>query len=58
MGDRKAVDEIYFIYREATGIALKDGGGVVEAVGNDPFASGEGGLNEFADEFGSARGKE
>jgi hypothetical protein len=39
MGDRKAVDKIYFIHGEATGIALENGGGVVKTVGNDPFSS-------------------
>jgi hypothetical protein len=58
MGDRKAVDEIYFIHGEATGIALEDGGGVVKTVGDDPFASGQGRKDGLADEFGSARGKE
>jgi hypothetical protein len=58
MGDRKAVDEIYFIHGEATGIALEDGGGVVKTVSDDPFASGQGRKDGLADEFGSARGKE
>jgi hypothetical protein len=58
MGDRKAVDEIYFIHREATGVALENGGGVVKTVSDDPFASGQGRKDGLADEFGSARGKE
>jgi hypothetical protein len=58
MGDRKAVDEIYFIHGEATGIALENGGGVVKTVSNDPFASGQGRKDGLAHEFGSARGKE
>jgi hypothetical protein len=58
MGDRKAVDKIYFIHGEATGIALENGGGVVKTVSDDPFASGQRRKDGLADEFGSARGKE
>jgi hypothetical protein len=57
MGDRKAVDEIYFIHREAPGIALENSGGVVKTVSDDPFASGQGRQDGLADEFGTARGK-
>jgi hypothetical protein len=58
MGDGEAVDKIYFIHRETSGIALENGGGVVKTVGDNPFASGQGRKDGLADEFGSARGKE
>jgi len=57
VGDGEMVDKINCFDGESAGIALEDGGGVVKAVGNDPFSSGEGGVNELANEFGSARGK-
>jgi hypothetical protein len=57
VGDGEMIDEINFCHGESAGIALEDGGGVVKAVGNDPFSSGEGGMNELANEFGAARGK-
>jgi hypothetical protein len=57
MGDRKAVDEIYFIHGKATGIALENGGGVVKTVGNDPFSSIQCRKDGLAYEFGTARGK-
>jgi hypothetical protein len=37
---------------------LENGGGVVEAVGNDPISSSKGGMDELSDELGSAGGKE
>jgi hypothetical protein len=57
VGDGEMVDKINCFDGESAGIALEDGGGVVKAVGNNPFSSGEGGVNELANEFGSARGK-
>ncbi len=57
VGDGEMVDKVNCFNGESAGIALEDGGGVVKAVGNDPFSSGEGGMNELAHEFGSARGK-
>jgi hypothetical protein len=57
VGDGEMIDEINFCHGESAGIALEDGGGVVKAVGNDPISSGEGGMNELANEFGAARGK-
>ncbi|KRP32332.1 MAG: hypothetical protein ABS32_04120, partial [Verrucomicrobia subdivision 6 bacterium BACL9 MAG-120820-bin42] len=58
LGDGEVIDKIDLGHGQAAGIPLEDGGGVVEAVGNDPFASSEGGMNQFADEFGAAGGKE
>jgi len=57
MGDRKAVDKIYFIHREAAGIALENGGGVVKTVSDDPFSSIQCRKDGLADEFGTACGK-
>jgi hypothetical protein len=58
VGNGKAVDKAYFFHWEAAGIPLKNGGGVVEAIGNDPFSSGQGRKDGLAYEFGSARGKQ
>jgi len=55
--DGVAVYEGYLFHREATGIALENGGGVVEAVGNDPVSSSKGGMDELADELRSAGGE-
>ena len=57
LGDGEVIDETDLLHRKAPGIALENGGGVVEAVGNDPFASSEGGMNELSDELGSAGGE-
>jgi hypothetical protein len=58
VGDGKAVDKADFFHGEATGIPLENGGGVVEAIGNDPFSSGQGRKDGLAYEFGSARGEQ
>ena len=58
LGDGKAVDEADFFHREAAGISLKNGGGVVKAIGNDPLSPGQGRKDGLAYEFGPAGGKE
>jgi hypothetical protein len=58
VGDGKAVDEADFFHREAAGISLKNGGGVVKAIGNDPLSPGQGRKDGLAYEFGPAGGKE
>jgi len=57
MGDGVLVNKFNCFDGESAGIALENGSGVVKAVGNDPFSSGEGGMDELANEFGAARGK-
>jgi len=57
VGDGEMVDKVNCFDGESAGITLEDGGGVVKAVGNDPFSSGEGRVNELANKFGAARSK-
>ena len=56
--DGEFIDEIHGGEIEAPGDALVDGGGIEEAIRDDPGAGGEGGLDDLADQLRAAGGEE